>query len=99
MLKSQPGFTTFNPHSIKLAQQAVFYFENMVNLHTDPVPEYITKYHQRYLFSSNVIPAENIIPDKSFASLSRGCRNTCNYQMRFVFYIIHFDQYCGFGEK
>ncbi|WP_273832027.1 nucleotidyltransferase domain-containing protein [Guptibacillus sedimenti] len=48
-----PGqFPNFNAHSIKLAQQAVFYFENMVNLHTNPVPEHITKYHQRYLFSS-----------------------------------------------
>ncbi|MCR8924995.1 nucleotidyltransferase family protein [Priestia megaterium] len=35
----------------KLAQEAVFYLETMVNLHNDPVPEYISKYHSRHLFS------------------------------------------------
>jgi hypothetical protein len=34
-----------------LAQQAVFYFEKMVNLHTDPVPEDVSNYHKRHLFS------------------------------------------------
>lgn len=37
--------------SIKLAEKAVFYLEHMVNLHTDPVPDDIRRYHQRYLFS------------------------------------------------
>lgn len=34
----------------KLGQQAVFYFENMVNLHTDPVPKDVAKYHKSHLF-------------------------------------------------
>ena len=34
-----------------LAQEAIFYLEKMVNLHTDPVPEEITDYHTRHLFS------------------------------------------------
>lgn len=37
--------------SMKLAQEAIFYLENMVNLHTDPVPKYVSKYHGRHLFS------------------------------------------------
>ncbi|MGJ9459028.1 nucleotidyltransferase domain-containing protein [Oceanobacillus sp. CF4.6] len=35
----------------KLAQQAVFYLERKVNLHTDPIPEDISRYHKRHLFS------------------------------------------------
>ncbi|MFD1040639.1 nucleotidyltransferase family protein [Virgibacillus byunsanensis] len=35
----------------RLAQQAVFYLERKVNLHTDPVPETIARYHKRHLFS------------------------------------------------
>lgn len=34
-----------------LAQQAVFYLENMVNLHTDPVPEDVANYHKHHLFA------------------------------------------------
>ncbi|WP_026694365.1 nucleotidyltransferase domain-containing protein [Peribacillus kribbensis] len=34
-----------------LAQESIFYLERLVNLHTDPVPEHISKYHQRHLFS------------------------------------------------
>ena len=34
-----------------LAQQAIFYLEEMINLHTDPVPENVAKYHKRHLFS------------------------------------------------
>ena len=37
--------------SRRLAQEAIFYLENMVNLHTDPVPESVAKYHKRHLFS------------------------------------------------
>lgn len=37
--------------SLRLAQQAIFYLERMINLHTDPVPEDISKYHSRHLFS------------------------------------------------
>ncbi|KML27258.1 nucleotidyltransferase domain-containing protein [Priestia aryabhattai] len=37
--------------SQKLAQEAVFYLETMINLHTDSVPEYVSKYHSRHLFS------------------------------------------------
>ncbi|MFN7250075.1 MAG: nucleotidyltransferase family protein [Anaerobacillus sp.] len=35
----------------KLAQDTMFYLEKMVNLHTDPVPEDVSRYHKRYLFS------------------------------------------------
>lgn len=34
-----------------LAQEAIFYLEKMVNLHTDPVPKEVTNYHTRHLFS------------------------------------------------
>ncbi|WP_309088682.1 nucleotidyltransferase family protein [Domibacillus sp.] len=37
--------------SQQLAQEAIFYLERMVNLHTDPVPLEISKYHARHLFS------------------------------------------------
>ncbi|TDL31806.1 Renal dipeptidase [Jeotgalibacillus sp. S-D1] len=35
----------------KLAQEAVFYMENQVNLHTDPLPEDVARYHKYHLFS------------------------------------------------
>ncbi len=35
----------------KLAQEAMFYLERMVNLHTDPVPKEVSSYHTRHLFS------------------------------------------------
>ncbi|ASN05979.1 nucleotidyltransferase domain-containing protein [Virgibacillus necropolis] len=35
----------------KLAQEAIFYLEAMINLHTDPVPDEVARYHKRYLFS------------------------------------------------
>ncbi|HDX9650769.1 MULTISPECIES: nucleotidyltransferase domain-containing protein [Bacillus] len=38
-------------HSKQLAQEALFYFKQMINLHTDPVPEEVFIYHSRYLFS------------------------------------------------
>lgn len=34
-----------------LAQQAIYYLDKMVNLHTDPVPEDIANFHKHYLFS------------------------------------------------
>lgn len=34
----------------KLAQAAIFYLEKMVNLHNEPVPDDISKYHKRHLF-------------------------------------------------
>lgn len=37
--------------SLDLAKQALFYFETMINLHTDPVPEKVARYHKRHLFS------------------------------------------------
>ena len=37
--------------SARLAQEAIFYLEEMVNLHTDPVPENVAMYHKRHLFS------------------------------------------------
>jgi hypothetical protein len=35
----------------KLAQEAIFYLKNMVNLHTDPIPEEVSRYHKRHLIS------------------------------------------------
>ncbi|MNI20322.1 hypothetical protein D3C73_737980 [compost metagenome] len=35
----------------RLAQDAIFYIHQMVNLHTYPVPEDVAKYHKRHLFS------------------------------------------------
>lgn len=35
----------------QLASEAIFYLERMVNLHTDPVPEDVAKYHKHHLFS------------------------------------------------
>jgi hypothetical protein len=35
----------------RLAQESIFYVERMVNLHTDPVPGEVSKYHSRHLFS------------------------------------------------
>ncbi|MGD7044473.1 nucleotidyltransferase domain-containing protein [Jeotgalibacillus proteolyticus] len=37
--------------SQKLAQDAMFYLESMINLHTDPVPENVSTYHQKHLFT------------------------------------------------
>ena len=34
-----------------LAQEAVFYLERMVNLHTNPVPRDVARYHAKHLFS------------------------------------------------
>ena len=34
-----------------LAQDAIFYFEKMVNLHTDPVPDEVAVFHKEHLFS------------------------------------------------
>src|SRR5699024_11179341 len=35
----------------KLAIQAIFYLENRVNLHTDPVPEEVANHHKHHLFA------------------------------------------------
>lgn len=35
----------------RLAQDAVFYFRQMVHLHKEPMPEDIAQYHKRHLFS------------------------------------------------
>jgi hypothetical protein len=37
--------------SRRLAQQALFYYKRMVNLHSDPVPEEVSSYHKRHLFA------------------------------------------------
>jgi hypothetical protein len=34
-----------------LAQEAIFYLEEMISLHSEPVPEKVAKYHKRHLFS------------------------------------------------
>ncbi|HDX9578195.1 TPA: nucleotidyltransferase family protein [Bacillus pseudomycoides] len=42
---------TNQKQSSRLAQDTLFYFKQMVNLHADSVPEEVTIYHTRYLFS------------------------------------------------
>lgn len=42
---------TVKNHSRNLAQGTLFYFEKMVNLHTEPLPEEVARYHKHYLFS------------------------------------------------
>src|SRR5699024_8486358 len=37
--------------TMHLAQQAVYYLENRINLHTDPVPEDVTNFHKHHLYS------------------------------------------------
>lgn len=37
--------------SRKLAQQALFYIKQMVNLHAIPVPDDVSRYHERHLFA------------------------------------------------
>lgn len=39
-----------NKRSIKLAESAIFYLENKINLHSYPVPEDISSYHKNYMF-------------------------------------------------
>ncbi|MEX2461047.1 MAG: nucleotidyltransferase family protein [Paenibacillaceae bacterium] len=34
-----------------LAQEALFYIKQMVNLHSEPLPEDVSRYHRRHLFS------------------------------------------------
>jgi hypothetical protein len=34
-----------------LAQEALFYIKQMVNLHTEPIPDDVARYHKRHLFS------------------------------------------------
>ncbi|KKI91420.1 Renal dipeptidase [Bacillus sp. SA1-12] len=38
-------------HSFQLAQDAIFYLEHMVNLHTEPIPEDVSRYHLRHIVS------------------------------------------------
>jgi hypothetical protein len=35
----------------RLAEDALFYIKQMINLHTDPVPEDVARYHKHHLFS------------------------------------------------
>ncbi|MEI4828875.1 nucleotidyltransferase family protein [Bacillus sp. FJAT-53711] len=37
--------------SRQLAEDALFYIKQMINLHTDPVPDEVATYHSRHLFS------------------------------------------------
>ncbi|WP_342432763.1 nucleotidyltransferase family protein [Neobacillus sp. FSL H8-0543] len=43
-------FTRVNGTNL-LAQSTIFYLEKMVNLHTEPLPDDVTEYHNRYIFS------------------------------------------------
>jgi hypothetical protein len=40
-----------NARSLKLAQEAMFYISQMVNLHNDPLPNEVANYHKQHLFS------------------------------------------------
>ncbi|MDQ0242538.1 hypothetical protein J2S09_000074 [Bacillus fengqiuensis] len=42
---------TESNRSERLAQEAFFYIKQMVNLHTEPVPDEIARYHKNHLFS------------------------------------------------
>lgn len=42
---------TVGNRSHQLAQDVSFYLKQMVNLHTEPVPEDVARYHKRHLFS------------------------------------------------
>lgn len=50
LLKEMDPFLEDNKAKI-LAEEAIFYLEKMVNLHSDPVPEDVNKYHKRHLLS------------------------------------------------
>lgn len=50
IIKEMMGLTN-KKRSRQLAQDTLFYFKQMVNLHADSVPEEVTIYHTRYLFS------------------------------------------------
>ncbi|MBT2686223.1 nucleotidyltransferase family protein [Bacillus sp. ISL-37] len=41
----------FTSKAKTLAQEAIFYFEKMVNLHNDPVPDEVASFHKEHLFS------------------------------------------------
>ncbi|WP_047984001.1 nucleotidyltransferase domain-containing protein [Ornithinibacillus californiensis] len=47
--KVQP--LTLRGASRKLAQEAIFYLESMINLHNEPVPNEVASYHKKHLFS------------------------------------------------
>lgn len=40
----------FSAQAHKLAQEAIFYFESMISLHTQPLPKEVSRYHKRHLF-------------------------------------------------
>ncbi|MBD1378840.1 nucleotidyltransferase domain-containing protein [Metabacillus arenae] len=40
-----------NNRSWKLAQSTIFYYEQLINLHREPLPADVAKYHKNYLFS------------------------------------------------
>lgn len=47
-------------YPMKLANEAIYYLEKMVNLHTEPLPEDVSIYHQRHLFSQKTIAQKAI---------------------------------------
>lgn len=55
-LLNTPIITEMKPllaasNSMRLAQDAIFYLKEMINLHTIPVPQHVSDYHKRHLFS------------------------------------------------
>lgn len=51
VLPKEIGMLTSSKSSKKLASEAIFYLERMVNLHTDPIPKDVANYHANHLFS------------------------------------------------
>jgi Uncharacterised nucleotidyltransferase len=45
------GSLMFKPNAIHLAQKAIFYLESMIHLHADTIPDSVSRYHKKYLFS------------------------------------------------
>ncbi|WP_424767793.1 nucleotidyltransferase domain-containing protein [Paenibacillus sp. sgz302251] len=42
--------------SLKLAEEALFYLKEMINLHNEPLPQRVSRYHKQYLFSLKSAP-------------------------------------------
>ncbi|MGG1399938.1 nucleotidyltransferase family protein [Bacillus salipaludis] len=41
----------YKNRSLNLARDTLFYLEEKINLHTEPIPSHVAKFHQKYLFS------------------------------------------------
>lgn len=51
-LSSSDGLALLENHrGKKLAQEAMFYLQDMINLHSHPLPKHINNYHKKHLYS------------------------------------------------